>query len=230
MFLSATYGFLALFLLATLAFWPRYLSLLGSPIDPFTHLHAVFASLWCLLLIVQPVLVRMSRPLHRRLGAVSYVIAPCFLVASVLLAHSRFHAMDEATFIQEAPNLFLPLSAVVLFSVSYVLALRHRQTMPLHARFMIATGLPMIDPVLGRLLFFFGPALPHPLHYQLMTFLVTDAVLLALVLRPPLAPSLRAALFVPAALFPILHIAWFTIAQRPEWLPFATWFRRLPLS
>ena len=76
----------------------------------------------------------------------------------------------------------------------------------------------------------FGPALPHPLHYQLMTFLVADAVLLALVLRPPLAPSFRAAFFVPAALFPILHIAWFTIAQRPEWLPFATWFRRLPLS
>ena len=230
MFISATYGFLALFLLATVAFWPRYLSLLGSPIDPFTHLHAVLASLWCLLLIAQPVLVRRSRPLHRRLGAISYVIAPCFLVASVLLAHSRFRAMDEATFIQEAPSLFLPLSAVVLFSVSYILAIRHRHTMALHARFMIATGLPMIDPVVGRLLFFFGPTLPHPLHYQLVTFLITDALLLALLMRPPLAPSLRPAFFVPVALFPLAHIAWFTIVQHPEWVPFAAWFRRLPLS
>ncbi|MBK9376401.1 MAG: hypothetical protein IPN03_22435 [Holophagales bacterium] len=230
MFISATFGFLALFLLATLAFWPRYISLLGSPIDPYTHLHAAFASLWCLLLIAQPVLVRRSRPLHRRLGAISYVIAPCFLVASVLLAHSRFRAMDEETFMREAPSLFLPLSAVALFSVSYILAIRHRHTMPLHARFMIATGLPMIDPVLGRLLFFFGPALPHPLHYQLVTFVVTDAVLLALLLRPRLAPSLRPAFIVPAALFPVLHVAWFTIVQRPEWVPFAAWFRRLPLS
>ena len=230
MFISATFGFLALFLLATLAFWPRYISLLGSPIDPYTHLHAAFASLWCLLLIAQPVLVRRSRPLHRRLGAISYVIAPCFLAASVLLAHSRFHAMDEETFLREAPSLFLPLSAVALFSVSYILAIRHRHTMPLHARFMIATGLPMIDPVLGRLLFFFGPPLPHPLHYQLVTFVVTDAVLLALLLRPRLAPSLRPAFIVPAALFPVLHVAWFTIVQRPEWVPFAAWFRRLPLS
>lgn len=230
MFISATYGFLALLLLAVLAFWPRYLSLLGSSIDPYTHLHATFATLWCLLLISQPVLARRNRRLHRRLGALSYVIAPCFVAASLLLAHSRFRAMDEATFHQEAPSLFLPLSAVILFSASYVLAIRHRHTMALHARCMIATGLPMIDPVLGRILFYFGPPLPHPLHYQLVTFALTDALLLALVLRPPLAPSLRRAFLVPASLFPVFHIAWFTIAQRPEWLPFAAWFRRLPLT
>jgi len=229
MFISATYGFLALLLLAVLAFWPRYLSLPAGSIDPYTHLHAAFATLWCLLLISQPVLVRRYRQLHRRLGALSYVIAPCFVAASLLLAHSRFHAMDEATFRKEAPSLFLPLSAVVLFSASYVLAIRHRHTMALHARFMIATGLPMIDPVLGRILFFFAPPLPHPLHYQLLTFAFTDALLFALLLRPPLAPSLRSAFLVPAALFPVSHVAWFTIVQRPEWLPVAAWFRRLPL-
>src|SRR5512133_2894592 len=111
MFTGAAYGFLALLLLAVLAFWPRYLSLLGSPIDPYTHLHAAFATLWCLLLISQPLLVRRHRQLHRRLGGLSYVLAPGFAAASLLLAHSRFRAMDEATFQKEAPSLFLPLSA-----------------------------------------------------------------------------------------------------------------------
>lgn len=228
---TSGYWFAALLVAAGFAFWPRYLGRLNEAIDPYTHFHAIVATAWCGLLIVQPFLIRAGRrDLHRKIGALSYAIAPLVLIASTLLAHARFRAMDEARFASEAANLFLPLSAVVLFGLSWTLAMVFRKTQALHARFMIATGLVLIDPVVGRLLFYYGPPLPRPLLYQAITFGATDLILLALVWRPPLAPRLRRRFVAGAAAFPLAHLAWFTVVQGPRWVPVASWFRGLPLT
>ena len=216
-------------ILSGFAFWPLYLSRLGTSIDRYTHWHAFIAVCWTGLLIVQPLLIPSYRPLHRKLGAISYGLAPAFAIASLLLAHARFRAMDLTRFQQEAANLFLPLSAVLLFTVSYVLAMYYRRNISLHARFMILTGLPMIDPVLGRVLAFYGPAFPNPLLIQAITFGLTDLIILALLWRPQMSTRFRFAYGVPAALFPAAHAAWFTFAQAPAWVPFASWFRGLSL-
>lgn len=229
MFTKAAYGYLGLLLLSALAFWPRYLSRLGEGIDRYTHLHAIVALAWVLLLIAQPLVLARDRSLHRALGRLSYALAPAFVTASLLLAHARFRAMDDATFTREAPSLFLPLSAAVLFALSYALAIVHRRVAPLHARFMIATGLPMIDPVLGRLLFYYGPELSHPLYYQAITFGLTDLILAILLFRPRLSGALRGRFLYPALAFPVAHAAWFSVVQGPHWLPLAAWFRGLPL-
>jgi hypothetical protein len=229
MFRSAAYSYFGLLILAGFAFWPLYLSRLGTGVDPYTHWHAFLAVCWCFLLIAQPLLLPKHRQAHRRLGAASYVLAPAFAIASLLLAHARFRAMDDAKFQHEAASLFLPLSAVFLFAVSYALAMKYRHIVPLHARFMIFTGLPMIDPVLGRVLFFYGPSLPHPLLYQAITFGLTDLVVVGLLIWPHMSNRLRAAFGVPATLFPIAHLGWFTFAQSAQWLPLASWFRSLPL-
>ena len=225
----AAYGYVALLLLAAVAFWPRYLSRPVGEIDPYTHAHAAVALAWVFLLIGQPLLLRRHRSLHRRIGRLSYVLAPLFVLASLLLAHARFRAMDGATFQGEAPSLFLPLSAVALFGISYTFAIVHRHTAQLHGRFMIATGLPMIDPVLGRVLYYYGPQLANPLHYQLITFGLTDLILVVLLVRPALPRPLLRAFLYPALAFPIAHLAWFTVVQGPGWLPVASWFRSLPL-
>ncbi len=229
MFRGAAYSYFGLLVLAGFAFWPLYLSRLGTGVDPYTHWHAILAVCWCTLLIAQPLLIPRHRQAHRRIGTVSYALAPAFAIASLLLAHARFRAMDEAKFQHEAANLFLPLSAVFLFAVSYALALYYRHTLPLHARFMIFTGLPMIDPVLGRILFFYGPSLSNPLFYQAITFGLTDLIVVGLLLWPRLSNRLRTVYVVPAALFPAAHLGWFTFAQSSGWLPLASWFRSLPL-
>ena len=228
-FRTAAYGYAVLLILAGFAFWPLYLSRLSSNIDPYTHWHALVAVSWCALLITQPLLLPAHRQLHRRLGTVSYVLAPAFAAASLLLAHARFRVMDDARFHSEAANLFLPTSAVFLFVVSYAMAMYYRRTLAVHARFMILTGLPMIDPVLGRILAFYGPALPNPLLVQAITFGLTDVIILGLLLWPAMSTRLRLIYGLPAAIFPAVHVGWFTLAQGPEWLPIASWFRGLPL-
>ncbi len=228
-FRNASWVYVLLLAMAVPAFWPLYLSKLGGPIDRFTHAHAAVATAWCGLLIAQPLLAARNLAAHRLLGRASYLLAPAFVVASVLLAHQRFRAMDEATFAREAPTLFLPLSAAFLFSVAYGFGVGYRRAMPLHARFMILTGLPMIDPVLGRTMFFHLPALPHPLHYQAITFGLTDLVVVALLFVPRATKGVRLAYGLPAALYPAAHALWFTWVQGPGFLPFASWFRSLPL-
>lgn len=222
--------YVVLLALSGLAFWPKYLSRVGSAIDPYTHAHAVLAAAWCSLLILQPVLATRHLEWHRRVGRASWVVAPAFAAASLMLASQRSRAMDEATFHQEAASLFLPLSAVALFALSYAFGIYHRRQQPLHARFMLLTGLPMIDPVLGRVLFFYGPTLRSPLAYQAITFGITDAVVLTLLFVPRPSPHPRIAFGLPATAFPVAHVLWFTFAQSPHWLPIASWFRAIPLT
>jgi len=52
-FLGSAPYFAGLFLVAVVAFWPTYLSRVARA-SGYTHLHAVTASSWLLLLIAQP--------------------------------------------------------------------------------------------------------------------------------------------------------------------------------
>ena len=228
---NAGYFFLALFGGAVLAFWPHYLARLPRGGDWYTHTHAVVAVTWCLLLIAQPFLIRARRhDLHRRLGMLSRIVAPIFVIASLLLAHAHTRAVDDPRFVARAPSVFLGLSAMSQFAVAYALALRFRHTTALHARFMIATGLTMIDPVLVRVLSFYAPPFAHPLLYQVCGYGLCDAVLLLLVWRPPVSARNRRIFLSGVAVFPACHVAWFTVVQSPLWTVFTAWFRALPLT
>lgn len=231
MFRNSSYYFAALLLASLAAFWPKYLSKPASSIDAYTHVHAFAMLAWCGLLIAQPLLIRSERRrMHRALGAVSYALVPVLLVASLLLAHARFRAMDDATFETESPSLFLPLSAILLFALSYGLAVIFRRTPALHARFMICTALTMIDPVVGRLLFFYLPPLPNDLYYQAITFGAVDLILLSLAFRDRGNVEVRgvfAGMLVP---FVAAHVFWFTAARAEGWREFAAWFRSLTIT
>jgi hypothetical protein len=74
---SAPY-FCGLLLLALIAFWPTYVSRPFTA-DTHTHLHALTATLWMLMLVAQPLAIRTKRlTLHRRLGRSFLCVgAPC---------------------------------------------------------------------------------------------------------------------------------------------------------
>jgi hypothetical protein len=186
---------------------------------------------WCGLLIVQPFLIRAQRrSWHRALGVLSYGVAPTVVVASVLLAHSRFRSMDNPTFAVEARNLYLPLSALALFCLAYGGGILYRRSPALHARFMICTALTMIDPILGRILAFYLPPLPDDLYYQAITYGFADVILLSLAIRDRAQNPGRWVFPAMLAAFVVAHALWFTWAQSDGWRLVASWFRELPLT
>src|ERR1051326_3093696 len=157
--------------LVVLAFWPLYLSRPFASVDRFTHLHAVAGSLWLALLIAQPALIHARRfAAHRLLGRISYALAALFAVSSVLLSHYRLTSMNEATFATNGSAHFLPFYATIVFVLAYGLGLWFRRSPAVHGRFMLCTAIPLVDPVLGRVLGFYFRPLPNPWLYQVVTF------------------------------------------------------------
>lgn len=135
-----------------LGFYKTYFSQFPSfdeNITAFVHIHAAIASIWILMLIAQPILIRNRKyKLHKKVGSISYVVFPLlilsFIPQMIKLAHS-----DTPAF------LFYPLSDSILLITFYTLAIYYRKKTPIHMRYMIGTGLVFLSPTLGRI----GPLL-----------------------------------------------------------------------
>jgi len=223
--------FAALFLLALFAFWPNYLAKPFPSSDGYTHFHAAMGTAWMLLLIVQPWAIRTQRRnLHRALGKCSWLLAPLFVVSGVLLASFRFTSMDEARFKAETAFLFLPVHTIVLFALCYALGIVYRRNAAAHGRFMACTALPMIDPVIGRVIGIYFPPLPSEWMYQAITFSITDAFALVLAFTYRGPTGAKKALIAVVVAFVFAHTLWFTFVRSDAWLAFASWFRSLPLT
>lgn len=221
--------FAGLLLVALVAFWPSYLSQFGAQTS-WTHLHAFLATLWLLLLIAQPLLIRSRRMTwHRTFGRISYGLALTVTASVILLAHSRISGVTATDLPRRSYVLYLQVSLVLLFTFVYAMAVMTRHDAPLHARFMICTGLTFIDPVMIRLLLWLNPE--PGWNYQWLTFATTDLLLLIMIVLERrqrrgrwVFPSMLA-LFVASQL-PAL-CGWTAAAW---WQGFARWFAALPLT
>jgi hypothetical protein len=219
--------FLAYLALALVAFWPTYLSQPRAS-SVYTHLHALTATAWMVMLILQSWAIGAKRiALHRLSGKASYLLAPAVVLAMILLAHDRIRLAPPGNgYAIQTYVLYLQVSLAVLFTLSYVLAIASRRLVARHSRFMVCTALTLIDPVLIRIMFWIDPT--PEWNYQWLTFGVTDLVLVILIL---LERSNRAgrgvfpamlALFVAAQLPALL--GW---TDGPLWQGFARWFAAL---
>lgn len=224
------YWFAALLAMAVFAFWPSYFSR-PSAATAYMHVHVVVMALWMALLVIQPFLIRARRnALHRRLGKSAFLLAPLAVVTALLLAHSRLAPLGAAELAEVAPFVYLPLQAAGLFGLTAGLALLHRKSPALHARYMICTSLTLIDPVVARILGFRLPALANDLHYALIGFAITDAILLALLLSNVRAGPGRTVFATMLVVFGLVHAGYFTLAQTDAWSSFVVAFRALPLT
>jgi hypothetical protein len=221
--------FAAFLVVALVAFWPTYLSRV-STLDAYTHAHALTAALWMLLLVAQPLAVRARNlALHRALGKASYGLAPLVVAAMVLLAHHRLQGLEARPFFEQTYTLYLQLSLAALWALCYGLAVAFRRRTALHARFMVCTGLTLVDPVLIRFVIWANPAVDW--NFQWLTFGITDLVLLTLIRLERRAAGGR-------SVFPAM-LAVFVLSQAPAvlggwksaaWQGFAAWFASMPLT
>ena len=114
-------------------------------IDTFIHLHAFIASVWILMLIVQPLLIINKKyPLHRTIGKLSYILFP-LLILSFIPQLIKIISSEDINF------LFFPLSDSILLIVFYSLAIYNRKTVSKHMRYMIATAIVFLGPTVGRI-------------------------------------------------------------------------------
>ena len=215
--------------LALVAFWPRYLSQLPQA-DGYRHAHALLGSAWMALLVLQPVLVRQRRlAAHRMVGRVGILVGVGFVVAGVLSAHRMLLAMDAERYARDGFFLYMVLAVTVIFAAALWLGVAWRHVPAVHGRFMACTLLPLLDPVLARLLGFHGPPLPDA-AYQLPALLLSVVALGALWWTLPQRSPGRASFGVFALASIGLLLLHYASEGNAAWLEVVDAFRDLPLT
>jgi hypothetical protein len=111
-FYSRAYIYFGMAFLVTIAgFWPSYFSRLGKT-SVFHHFHGISATLWMLLLVVQPLLYRMDKiEWHRMSGKVSFLLVPALgrLFPNIGLVDNLVISLDVSYFVIEAVIILLIL-------------------------------------------------------------------------------------------------------------------------
>jgi hypothetical protein len=224
------------------AFWPSYFSRLFEQPSPRFHAHGIALTLWCVLLVVQPQLLRTGRrALHRTLGKASYVLAPALVAITVSFVHFRIGGGGpvKAIVVLPAPALYLlalMLGSLVAFALLYGLAIHHRRDARAHGRYMLCTVFPLFTPVTDRLIAAHAPSVAAVVPridgspvLPVAGFLLADAILLVLACwdwRSGRRKEFLVALGVLAA----YHLATLTLHRVPLWNTVCVAFLRLPLS
>lgn len=148
--------FVVILVVATiLAFWPGYFSVLGS--SPFAfHLHGLTASLWMLLMIAQSWTIHnRQRALHRTLGLATFAAVPLFIMGGLAviqtMSRATVAAADPFYAIYGARLGSYDSLSTIGFAYLTFMALKERRQVHLHARYMLATTLLLIGPVMVRI-------------------------------------------------------------------------------
>lgn len=147
----------------------------NEKIDSYIHLHALVATIWILLLIIQPILIRYKRhDLHRKVGKLSYIIFPLLVLSFLPQMFKTYHSDDIR-------RLLIPGRDLVLLLIFYGLAIYNKKVSSLHMRYMISSALVFIFPTIGRItrLWF---EIPSPdnrnLTYLLIYFILITLIIL----------------------------------------------------
>lgn len=115
-------------------------------ITNITHFHALMIILWLLMLIIQPILIiKKKLKWHRLLGKASYLVVGLLFISLLLIVN------QEQSRAKNLPVFAANLLDVPTFMVLYGLAIYFRKKPAYHARFMVMSVIPFLDPAFARL-------------------------------------------------------------------------------
>ncbi len=147
---------LALLALTFVAFWPSYLSdLPGAKMAH--HFHAASAVAWTMLVALQSWSIHHDRwGLHRSTGLAVFALFPFFMVAGMWVIHveatTLAGGLTDPENLQIAQFGFFDPLANLGFALLFWGGLRYRYKVQLHSRYMLATVMFVVAPIVWRLL------------------------------------------------------------------------------
>lgn len=142
---------LAGFIRSYFSFFPDF-----SRFKTVIHLHFLAFTCWFALIIIQPVLITQNRlDLHRRLGKLSYFVAPVLLITIALLVREKIGREMLISKQEAAMTAFIGLMDMISFATCYVIAMKYKNNVRWHIAFIIGASLIVLNPGMARLLNYF---------------------------------------------------------------------------
>jgi len=231
------YWFLSLIVLVFFGFYQTYFSVFFQPWPDIIHIHFVLMTLWIVMLITQPFLIKYKKlHLHRSIGKISYVLVPLTLLFSFLVIRLEYYKNIERQSQQVATGLNhfeaneilrkaadspIGIFYFVWFALFYVLAILNRHHTSSHPRYMLATALTLLGPTVDRILAieFHIEIIAGFIPTYAVSFLIADTILAILLIsdiknnKPiiPLAVCLIIYITGQALYFIVPHFDWWPL-------------------
>lgn len=227
-FQNTGFYYLGFLVLTFIGFWPSYFSKFfdgTADFNQYFHFHAITATLWVAMLIIQPILIRSKKyELHKVVGKFSYLLVPILFISVALLANNRIS--PDLEFV--GPEVWIPFKDLIIFSYGFGVAIWFRKSMPIHARGMIVAGMALVEPVMARVMF-------NVLDLQgLLAYgLAISLGYLVLIILIFLERNENQGKWVfPGALFIffLIHLIRITQFNPDFWESFSRWFVSLPIT
>lgn len=117
------------------------------------HSHFLAFTLWFVLLIVQPLLIKRKKvSLHRKLGKLTYVLVPILVITIIILNKNQIEREVVLPTNQAPITAFIAVIDTFSFSLYYLLAMIFSKNMRWHIAFLLAATLVVLNSGLSRLL------------------------------------------------------------------------------
>jgi hypothetical protein len=167
------------------------------------HFHAAISSLWIVMLITQPLLIRYNKlQAHRLIGKLSYFLFALLIFSFLPLIHA-----DSI--------LLFPIADMSMLILFFTLAVINRKDTQKHMRYMIAFALVFMDPTLGRTIFRMAGSLGYntiAVHH--ITLGIISSIILALIFFDKANKRNYTPYIVSLSCFLVYQIAFYVIYVR----------------
>lgn len=146
--------FVICFLLIIYGFFGSYFGQIPTfnvKITTITHFHAITITLWLLICVAQPLLIKFNkRQWHIWVGQFTYFYVPILVIGMVLIIRQGF--LNWHSFSVEALAFqFIPISNMIMFITTYALAIINRKNRLVHRSYMVVGMVLLVWTGFGRL-------------------------------------------------------------------------------
>ena len=232
------YWFMLLMVLAFIEFYTSYLSVIFQPAIPIIHLHFILMTLWMLMLIAQPFLIKYKKlSTHMIIGKISYGLVFLIMLSGFLMIRFSYYRdinqlrQDAAQGLNHFSNyqilqrvagyMGLPFIWLFWFILFYSLAVINRRKPAIHARFMLATALSLLGPIVDRIVFKLAD-LAENIRFESVAFLIADFVLSILLWNDYKIKRSTKTLRTTLLIYIIGQALYFTVPGTSAWQYFVT--------
>lgn len=181
-FHNAHYWLIIPFAIAFLGFYFTYWSRLGEALF-HQHLHGMTATVWYVLIIVQPLLYRQSNlVLHRIFGVIGIFLAGGVVFSAMQIIPNNL-TLENISDNLRYSFVFGDFVSLAGFSFAVIMAVIKKNDLDLHARYMISTVFWVMLPALGRLIYFplvISYGFPPPIAFNECVYIACILIILAL--------------------------------------------------